>query len=207
MKSIKSVCVYCGAYTGKNEVYKEAGAALGQRIALEGIQLVYGGGRFGLMGIIADAVLEAGGQVKGFLPEHMGARETAHPTIQELHVVDSMHTRKMKMFESSDAFIIMPGGFGTLDEFIEVLTWKQLGMHKKPIILVNINNYWEPLRALIEEIVSHGFADPKDALLASIVSNVDEAFAILEQNACLISERSLQPPKLKNLDPTVSCED
>lgn len=198
MKTIKSVCVYCGAYAGKNTLYSTAAAELGEKLAKHDLQLIYGGGRFGLMGIIADAVLSFGGKVTGFLPEHMGARESAHPTIQELHIVDSMHTRKLKMFESADALVIMPGGFGTLDELIEALTWKQLGMHQKPIILININNYWNPLQTLIQEIVSHGFADPKDALLIDIVSSVDEVFEVLEKTSDIPSERSLASPKLKS---------
>jgi uncharacterized protein (TIGR00730 family) len=179
MKKIQAVCVYCSASDRLDPIYKEAADYLGTRLAQEDIKLVFGGGRVGLMGILADAVIKNGGRAIGFIPHYLEEYEGSHNGIQELHIVDSMHTRKSKMAENSDAFIILPGGFGTLDELFEILTWRQLDLHTKPIIIVNINNYWDPLISLMHNVVEHNFARLTDIQLVNVVSSVDEAIQLL----------------------------
>lgn len=179
MKNIQAVCVYCGASDRLDLVYKEAANRLGILLAQENIKLVFGGGRVGLMGILADAVVNNGGKAIGFIPHYLEEYEGAHNGVQELHVVDSMHTRKSKMAENSDAFIILPGGFGTLDELFEIITWRQLELHKKPIIIINIDNYWNPLMALMQNVVANKFATTADIQLVTFISSVDEAMETL----------------------------
>lgn len=170
----KYVCVYCGASEQADEVYKNAAIQLGRLIGQNNLGLVYGGGRLGLMGIIASAVLENGGKVVGYTTEHLDEREGAHHGLTELHIVDSMHTRKLKMSELADAFVILPGGFGTLDELFEIITWRQLNLHQKPIIILNINGYWEPLIFLMEQIIQHKFARPEHGELITVLNTVDD---------------------------------
>jgi hypothetical protein len=179
MKRIQAVCVYCGASDRPDRIHKESADHLGTRLAQENIKLVFGGGRVGLMGILADAVIKNGGKAMGFIPHYLDEYEGAHNGIQELHIVDSMHTRKSKMAENSDAFIILPGGFGTLDELFEILTWRQLDLHTKPIIIVNVNNYWDPLISLMKNVVKHKFARFSDIQLVTVVRSVDEAVQVL----------------------------
>jgi uncharacterized protein (TIGR00730 family) len=174
LKQINSVCVYCGSSVRADKIFQEAAYNLGKLLAQHDIVLVYGGGKLGLMGLVADGALENGGKAVGFIPEYLDQFEGAHKGLDELHIVDSMHTRKLKMSERAGAFVILPGGFGTLDEFFEILTWRQLEMHDKPIILVNINGYWDPLIALIKQVVAHKFADKSDAELAIVVSSIEE---------------------------------
>ena len=157
MSHIRSVCVYCGSANGVEEIYKDSARDLGHRIADGGLRLVYGGGRVGLMGICADAALAAGGEVVGIIPEHIQKLEVDHTGLTELHVVESMHIRKAMMVERSDAFAILPGGIGTLDEAFEIITWRQLRLHDKPIIIVNVNGFWNPLIALLEHMQDTGF--------------------------------------------------
>src|SRR5262245_48697102 len=135
MTAIRSVCVYCGSHVGRNRRHREAAVGLGQLLAQHGIRLVYGGGRIGLMGEVADAVIADGGEVIGIIPEMLETKEVGHRGISELRVVTSMHERKNLMFEMADGFVILPGGLGTLDEAFEMLTWRQLRLHDKPIIL------------------------------------------------------------------------
>jgi len=175
MKKIQAVCVYCGASNRLDQVHKEAANRLGILLAQENIKLVFGGGRVGLMGILADAVVNNGGQAMGFIPHYLEEYEGAHNGAQELHVVDSMHTRKSKMAENSDAFVILPGGFGTLDELFEIITWRQINLHTKPIIIVNIDNYWNPLVNLMKNVVENKFATIADIQLVTFVSSVEEA--------------------------------
>jgi uncharacterized protein (TIGR00730 family) len=142
---IRRLCVYCGSSPGVDPRYREAARALGGGLAARGIELVYGGGRNGLMGLVADAVLAGGGKVTGVIPLHLQNRELAHVGLSELLVVDSMHERKRVMAERADAFAVLPGGIGTLDETVEILSWRQLGLHDKPIYVVDIAGYWSPL--------------------------------------------------------------
>ena len=145
MKDVFSVCVYCGSSSRVSDTYKDAAHQLGTLLGENGHQLVYGGGRVGLMGIVADATLAAGGSVVGIIPEHIQVLEVEHTGLTELLVVDSMHTRKRMMVDRSDAFVVLPGGLGTLDETFEILTWKQLRLHDKPIVVANIDGYWDAL--------------------------------------------------------------
>lgn len=157
---MKNICVFCGARPGRREEYAQAALTLGQAMAKAGIRLVYGGGNVGLMGKIADSVLAAGGQVIGVIPDFLVARELAHPDLTELIVVASMHERKAKMAELSDGFIAMPGGFGTFEEFCEVLTWAQLGLHAKPHGLLNVAGYYDSLIRLFDQAMQEEFLSP-----------------------------------------------
>jgi uncharacterized protein (TIGR00730 family) len=154
---MKTLCVYCGSNAGSNPSYAELARALGARLAADNIALVYGGGNVGLMGIVADAVLAGGGEVIGVIPQQLVDWEVAHKGITRLEVVDSMHTRKARMFELSDGFIALPGGFGTLDEMFEMLTWRQLGLGKKPCAFLDSNGFWEPLMAMLDTMVRERF--------------------------------------------------
>ena len=154
---MRHVVVFCGSNPGASAVYADAARALAQELARRGIGLVYGGGRVGLMGIIADAALEAGVEVIGVIPEALVALEVSHRGLRDLRVVGTMHERKALMAELSDGFIAMPGGYGTLDEFCEVLTWGQLGMHRKPCAALNVNRYFDPLIALFDHAASERF--------------------------------------------------
>lgn len=149
MSKIKTVCVYCGSGPGTNPRFVEAAIALGKAMAESGIRLVYGGGSIGLMGAVASSVLDHGGMVTGIIPGFLTARENALKRVQELIVTPDMHERKRLMFEHSDAFVALPGGIGTLEELVEQLTWQQLGRHSKPVLLANIEGFWEPLLALL----------------------------------------------------------
>lgn len=158
MTPIKSICVYCGAAEGKNGRFGQMAGELGKILARQNITLIYGGARIGMMGRLANAVLEAGGKVVGIIPSHLDKVEVGHRGVSELLVVDSMHERKNLMFTMADAFVILPGGLGTLDETFEILTWRQIGLHDKPIILVNMDDYWQPLLDLLNHIAREGFA-------------------------------------------------
>ena len=146
-----------------------------------GFRLVYGGARIGLMGVLADAVLAAGGQVIGVIPRHLAAREVAHVGLTELHLVDSMHQRKHMMADLADAFVALPGGYGTLDELCEVLGWAQLGLHSKPVILLDTQNYWEPLFAMFDRAVEEGFLNARNRSHALRAGCVADIFTILQQ--------------------------
>ena len=177
---IKSLCVYCGASNKVGEAYLQSALNLGKLMGEHKLSLIYGGGRNGLMGIVADAVMKTGGKVTGFMPTHLQDFEGGHTGIDELHIVDTMHTRKLRMSELADAFIILPGGFGTLDELFEILTWKKLGLHNKPIIVININGYWDPLITLINQVVIHQFTAPKDAELVIFINSVEEVIPLIK---------------------------
>ena len=157
---MKRVCVYCGSSAGNKPIYREAAEAMGGLLARRGIGLVYGGGNVGLMGLVADAVLAGGGEVIGVIPHALATREIAHDGVTDLRVVDSMHTRKAMMADLSDAFIAMPGGFGTFEEFFEAVTWTQLGLHRKPCGLLNVGGFYAPLAAFIDQAVTEGFIKP-----------------------------------------------
>ena len=159
---MRRVCVFCGSSSGSRPVYAEASRALGKTMRQRNLGLVYGGGNVGLMGIIADAIMESGGEVIGVIPDALVERELAHRGVTELFVVRSMHERKAKMAELSDAFIAMPGGFGTLEEFCEIITWAQLGLHRKPCGILNVEGYYDPLLSLFDQAVSEGFVHSKN---------------------------------------------
>lgn len=177
---LRSICVFCGSSSRVGEEYRRGAAALGEALARRGLRLVYGGGRIGLMGILADAALAAGGEVVGVIPEFLRGLEVAHVGLTELRVVASMHERKREMFERADGFVVLPGGFGTLDETIEIVTWRQLGLHDKPVVLVDVAGYWRPLAALVESVIGAGFAHPDHAKLFTIVPSIEDALIALE---------------------------
>jgi len=154
---MRSVCVYCGSNAGNKPIYAERAIALGNRLAKEGLALVYGGGNVGLMGIVADAVLEAGGEVIGVIPEQLVEWEVAHKGLTRLEVVANMHERKARMFDLSDGFVALPGGFGTLDEMFEMLTWRQLGIGDKPCAFLDVDGFYAPLLAMLDRMVEERF--------------------------------------------------
>jgi len=155
------MCVFCGSSSGSDPAYVEAAGRLGRLLADEGITLVYGGARVGLMGAVADAALGAGGKVIGVLPDFLKRKELEHPKLTELLIVSSMHERKARMAELADAFIALPGGMGTLEEFCEVVTWAQLGLHEKPCGLLNIQGYYDPLLEFVDRMIDEGFVRKK----------------------------------------------
>lgn len=161
MPRLGALCVFCGSATGARESYRERAVELAAELAARGTRLVYGGGNIGLMGVIADAALERGVHVTGIIPEGLAARELAHHGVSDLRVVDSMHTRKAMMAELSDGFVAMPGGIGTFEEWFEVLTWSQLGIHRKPCGLLDVDGYYGDLLALLDRSVDEGFLKPK----------------------------------------------
>ena len=181
MKKITRVCVYCGSSGAVEARFREAASELGARLAAAGIELVYGGGRVGLMGLLADAALTTNGKVTGIIPRRLLDAEVAHLGVTELVVVDSMHDRKRLMAEKADAFAVLPGGIGTLDELLETLSWKQLELHDKPILLVDIGGYWAPLRELLDHIVVNGFARPQTRRLLHVVPSVSALMAALSE--------------------------
>lgn len=158
--TMRSICVYCGSNAGARPVYAERARALGERIARDGMSLVYGGGNVGLMGVVSDAVLAGGGEVVGVIPEQLVNWEVAHRGVSRLEVVGSMHERKMRMFDLADGFVALPGGFGTLDEMFEMLTWRQLGIGDKPCAFLDVDGFFEPLIAMIDRMVDQRFLHP-----------------------------------------------
>ena len=175
MSKIKTICVYCGSGPGSNHRFIEAAIALGKILAENRIRLVYGGGSIGLMGALATSVLDHGGTVTGIIPDFLTSRENALTRVQELIVTPDMHERKRLMFERSDAFVALPGGVGTLEELVEQLTWKQLGRHTKPILLANVDGFWEPLLALLAHMRATQFIRPSlavDVLKAERVEDI-----------------------------------
>lgn len=180
---ITRVCVYCGSAGSVDECYRQAARDLGGALARAGIDVVYGGGRIGLMGLLADAALEEGGRVIGVIPGLLRDAELAHAGATELVIAGSMHERKRVMAERADAFAILPGGIGTLDEMFEILTWRHLGLHDKPIFLVDIGGYWGPLRALLDHLVEQRFVRPVIPRLLQVVTSVGELIAVLRDAA------------------------
>ena len=160
-RSMRRICVFCGSQMGTNSAYQEAARELGALLVQRGQGLVYGGGHVGLMGVIAEAVLQAGGEVDGVIPDAMRNRELAHTAVTRMHVVSSMHERKARMAELADAFIAMPGGYGTFEELFEIITWAQLGIHHKPIGLLNIAHYYDAFVSCIEHAIAEGFIKPQ----------------------------------------------
>ena len=179
IRSIHTVAVFCGSQPGDSPVFREAAENLGRGLAEAGIGLVYGGGRIGLMGALADAAIAAGGHVIGVIPDFLTRREVAHEAVSEMIVTDSMHSRKRRMFELADAFISLPGGLGTLDETVEIITWRLLDLHHKPIVLCNVDGSAEPLLAAIDAAVSRGFARSDVRRLYLVADGVTETLDLL----------------------------
>jgi uncharacterized protein (TIGR00730 family) len=170
---LRSICVFCGASSGNDPGYAAAAAVVGKRLAIRGIQLVYGGGRLGLMGEVADAALAAGGRVVGVIPRGLVDRELAHPRVSELRIVDTLHERKAVMAELSDAFVALPGGLGTLEELAEVLSWAQLDLHAKPIGLLDVGGFFASLEAFLDHAVTEGFLAERHRRLLLVDDDLD----------------------------------
>ena len=180
MTDIRSLCVYCGSSDLGPPDHRLAAAKLGEILAKEGVELVYGGGRVGLMGVIADSTLAAGGRVTGIIPDHLIRAEVGHGNVSELIVVDSMHVRKQTMFQRSDAFVVLPGGPGTLDETFEILTWRQLRLHDKPVIVCNLGGYWTKLLDLIETFIDAKYARPDFRDFYTVVDRVEDILPAID---------------------------
>ena len=174
-----SICVFCGARFGTDPGARTLAAKLGELLAREGMTLVYGGGGVGLMGVMANAALDAGGKVVGVIPRFLLKREAGHPALTETVVVENMHERKLEMFERCEAVVVLPGGIGTLEEFFEVLSWRTLGLHTKPIVIVDQGGYWQPLAALLRSCVEGGFADRSHLDLVAFVETLDQLLPAL----------------------------
>lgn len=170
----RSLCVFCGSSPGTNPAHVKAAQRLGRILAENGVHLVFGAGGVGIMGAVAQACLDSGGTVTGIIPDHLIKVEAALPNLTELLIVPDMHSRKRLMFERSDAFCILPGGFGTMDETFEILTWKQLGLHSKPVVLADINGYWKPFAAFAESMLQEGFIRRANLGLFTIVERVED---------------------------------
>ena len=189
-----SVCVFCGSSERAPRLHREAAARLGRLLAASGVELVFGGGRVGLMGIIADAALRAGGRVVGVIPEHLIKAEVGHGRVTELVVTPDMHERKETMFARADAFAVLPGGPGTLDETFEILTWRQLGLHDKPVVVVDLDGYWQPLIKLVDHVVRRRYARPSFRRLFTVVKRVDDVLPTLAR-----APRPRRPTRLDRL--------
>lgn len=179
MTKLTALCVFCGSRLGTDPDHAKASQALGRMLGEQGVRLVYGGGGIGLMAEVANATIAAGGEVTGIIPEFLRAYEVGVVDGADEVVVAGMHERKAKMFEISDAFVVLPGGLGTLDESIEITTWKQLQQHNKPIIFVNTNGYWDPYFALIDRVVDGGFGHHKVKDLFQVVDDVADVFSAI----------------------------
>lgn len=188
MNQIKTVCVYCGSGSGTNPRFVEAAIALGKVFAENNIRLVYGGGSVGLMGAVARSVLDHGGTVTGIIPDFLANRERMNPDLTELVVTPDMHERKRLMFERSDAFVALPGGVGTLEELVEQMTWQQLGRHTKPVLLANIDNFWEPLLALLAHMHATEFIRPSLNVEVLKAERVEDILPRLRAAAALAPE-------------------
>ncbi|MCL6285019.1 TIGR00730 family Rossman fold protein [Ruegeria sp. 2012CJ41-6] len=177
----KSVCVYCGSRSGAMPAYMQTARSFGTLLAREGWRLVYGAGDVGLMGEVARAAQSAGGDTFGVIPEHLVRREVGKSDLTTYVVTETMHERKKVMIMNADAVVVLPGGPGSLDELFEALTWQQLGLHDKPILVMNIEGYWDPLRALVDRTIEQGFADPSLGAFLTWVTDPDEAMEALRQ--------------------------
>jgi uncharacterized protein (TIGR00730 family) len=182
---VERVCVFCGASSGRSPAYAESARAFGEAVAGRGLGLVFGGGRVGLMGAVADGALAADGEVVGIIPQSLVDRELAHTGVTRLEVVESLHERKARMAELADAFVALPGGFGTLDELLEQLTWSQLGLHASPVGLLDVEGYWRPLIALARHATEEGFVRESDLAAIAVA---DDADALLDRLTGLASQ-------------------
>jgi hypothetical protein len=187
---IKSVCVFCGSSSRVDQSRKDEATALGQALAKAGLELVYGGGRVGLMGLVADAAMQGGARVSGVIPKFLHDHEVAHTGVTDLEITDSMHDRKRRMYELSDAFVILPGGLGTLDETMEVLTWTQLGLSQKPVIICNFDGFWQPLLDLIDHTIAAGFTRPENRSLFTVVERIEDIIPALRTTKQALSDPS-----------------
>ena len=179
-RDIQSVCVYCGSRTGENPAHAQAAEDLGTALGRRGNTLVYGAGSVGLMGIAARAAMKAGGKVVGIIPDHLDDVEITESGLTETIITPNMHERKKIMFDRSDAFVVLPGGFGTMDEMFEILTWAQLKLHNRPIIVLDSDGFWSPLFGLIDNIVSQGFAERETAEKLTRCQTVSDALQKLD---------------------------
>jgi len=179
MTTIRSLCVYCGSSMGRDPAHREAAAAVGTLMAASGVRLVYGGGAVGLMGVVADAVMAGGGEVIGVIPKGLFSNEVGHQGITELVEVESMHQRKQRMAEEADAFLALPGGLGTLEELAEITTWAQLGIHAKPVGVLDLDGFWQPLLDFLDGAVEAGFLRPANRELVVRITDVDDVLAVL----------------------------
>ncbi|TVR81285.1 MAG: TIGR00730 family Rossman fold protein [Rhodospirillales bacterium] len=180
MAEVRALCALCGSREGIDPAFREATIRLGMLMVARDMQLVYGGGAVGLMGVLADSVIAAGGRVIGVIPDFLMKKEVGHRRLSDLLITGSMQDRKTRMFEMSDGFVILPGGLGTLDEAFEIITWKQLRLHGAPIVVLNVDGYWDPLIALIERVIGGGFANPSAADLVTVVESADAVFPALD---------------------------
>jgi uncharacterized protein (TIGR00730 family) len=178
---MRSVCVFCGSSPGTRPAYAEAAQALGRALAAHGLGLVYGGGNVGLMGVVADAVLTAGGEVIGVIPHALMAREIGHTGVTTMHVVDSMHERKALMADQADAFIALPGGVGTFEELFEAITWTQLGLHAKPCGLLNVEGFYDDLLRFLDHAWAEGFIKPETRAIVKASADVAELLDLLDR--------------------------
>lgn len=195
MVAIASVCVFCGSSTPPDPRYSAAARGLGSLIARRGLGLVYGGGSVGLMGSVADAALDAGGQVTGVIPAGLFTREIAHESLTTLHQVGSMHERKQLMYDLADGFIALPGGLGTLEELAEVTTWSQLGLHAKPVVLLDVEGFWEHLVAQLDHMVRVGLLKPSNRALIQRAQDAQGALAALAAAQPAREEKWITPPE------------
>jgi hypothetical protein len=192
MNQIRTICVYCGSGSGTNPRFVEAATALGKVFADNNIRLVYGGGSVGLMGAVAKSVLDHGGSVTGIIPDFLRAKENAMARVQEMIVTPDMHERKRLMFEHSDAFVALPGGIGTLEELVEQMTWQQLGRHSKPVLLANIDGFWEPLLSLLSHMRATEFIRPTQSIDVLMAERVDDVLPRLRAAAARAPEGAME---------------
>ncbi|HTP93717.1 MAG TPA: TIGR00730 family Rossman fold protein [Xanthobacteraceae bacterium] len=188
MSKINAICVYCGSSAGTDPAFLEAAQSLGKMLAANGVRLVYGGGSVGLMGALADAVLNHGGVITGVIPEFLTAKERPRRVAQELIVTRDMHERKRTMFDRADAFVALPGGIGTLEEIVEQMTWAQLGRHRKPILFANINGYWDPLLVLIDHMRALKFLQPLPQVDYLVARRSEDILPMLQDAARGVGE-------------------
>lgn len=191
MATIRSICVYCGSGNGHAAVHLQAAKELGAAMAKANIRLVYGGGGTGLMGALAGAVLQNGGQVTGIIPEFLKRKEMAMDGVQDLITVPDMHVRKMMMFHKADSFVALPGGIGTLEELVEQLTWAQLGRHRKPVVIANIDGFWDPLKVLLTHMREEGFIRPELAVKYTLVQHASEIVPALQAAVADLPDEAL----------------
>lgn len=177
---MKSIAVFCGSGDGYNNIYREEAYQVGRQLAERGLHVVYGAAKIGIMGAVADGVLAGNGKITGIIPSFLQTKEIAHEGLTELIVVDTMHERKLKMYDHCDAVLVLPGGWGTMDEMFEMLTWGQLGMHSKPIALLNINGYYDPLKAMNSTMVQEGFLDECSRTILMFSQSLEELLEKME---------------------------
>ena len=180
MAALRTLCVFCGSSLPPDGRFAETARSLGEAVARRGIELVYGGGRVGLMGVVADACLARGGKVTGVIPVGLFRREIGHTGLTTLHEVGSMHERKQRMYDLADAFVALPGGLGTLEELAEISTWSQLGLHQKPIVLLDVDGFWGPLASQLDRMVTAGLLEPENRQLLPRAADCDAVFELIE---------------------------